>query len=62
MVKGVVNDESIVLKLLTVQSEPTQFDCIKKAIKSFSEHCFNINKVCEVFYHACNLFMFVSSV
>ena len=50
--KALTGEEEKVDYILGKPAKPTNFDCYKRAVKSFAEKCFCFSKVCETHTHS----------
>lgn len=50
-----VSSDDQKMRVLKTKAEPQDFDCYKKAVKTFSKNCYNLGKVMITVLYFCKL-------
>lgn len=55
IVEQCVSSDEQKIRVLKSRAEPQDFDCYKKAVKTFSKNCYNLGKVMITVFYFCRL-------
>ena len=53
IVQDCVSSGEQMIRVLKSKAEPQDFDCYKKAVKTFSKNCYNLGKVMGIVLYLC---------